>query len=71
MTLLQTLFGEGEHLNPVQMGLRALVTFFVALLLIRVAGMRTFGRRSAFDTIESNGQISAVKKKPVSPAQGA
>lgn len=51
MTLLLALFGEGEHLSSVQMGLRALVTFFIALLLIRVAGMRTFGRRSAFDTI--------------------
>jgi uncharacterized membrane protein YcaP (DUF421 family) len=51
MNILERLFGEGEHLTPVQMGFRALITFFVALVLVRVAGMRTFGRKSAFDTI--------------------
>lgn len=49
--MLEALFGAGEHLNPLQMGSRALVTFFIALVLVRVAGMRTFGRKSAFDTI--------------------
>ena len=28
-----------------------MVMFFIALVLVRVAGMRTFGRRSAFDHI--------------------
>jgi uncharacterized membrane protein YcaP (DUF421 family) len=51
MSALEALFGRGEHLNALQMGVRALVTFFIALALVRVAGMRTFGRRSAFDTI--------------------
>src|SRR3954470_5966538 len=51
MTSVEALFGEGEHLGPVQMGLRALVLFFIALVLVRVAGMRSFGRRSAFDNI--------------------
>jgi uncharacterized membrane protein YcaP (DUF421 family) len=51
MSTLEALFGEGEHLNPLQMGVRALVMFFIALVLVRVAGMRTFGRKSAFDTI--------------------
>ncbi len=51
MNLLEVLFGRGEHLNSLQMGMRALVTFFIALLLVRVAGMRTFGLRSAFDNI--------------------
>jgi uncharacterized membrane protein YcaP (DUF421 family) len=51
MNLLEALFGRGDHLSPLQMGVRALLTFFVALALVRVAGMRTFGRGSAFDRI--------------------
>jgi uncharacterized membrane protein YcaP (DUF421 family) len=43
------IFGEGEHLDALQMGARAFVTFFCALVLIRVAGMRSFGKKSAFD----------------------
>ena len=42
-------FGEGEQLSPLQMGCRAFVTFFAALVLIRFAGMRSFGKKSAFD----------------------
>jgi uncharacterized membrane protein YcaP (DUF421 family) len=46
-----TLFGSGEHLNPLQMGIRGFVMFFIALLLIRIGGMRIFGKKSAFDYI--------------------
>jgi uncharacterized membrane protein YcaP (DUF421 family) len=45
------LFGSGESLTPLQMGVRALVMFFVTLALIRIGGMRIFGERSAFDNI--------------------
>lgn len=45
------LFGEGEELSSLQMGMRALVMFFVTLLLIRVSGMRAFGQKTAFDMI--------------------
>ena len=31
------------------MGCRAAVLFFITVILIRVAGMRTFGKKSAFD----------------------
>jgi uncharacterized membrane protein YcaP (DUF421 family) len=31
--------------------MRAVVLFFIALTLIRVAGMRSFGRKSSFDTV--------------------
>lgn len=49
--LLVTLFGEagGESLNPLQMSLRGLVNFFITLVLLRVAGMRSVGRNTAFD----------------------
>jgi uncharacterized membrane protein YcaP (DUF421 family) len=49
--LLYTLFGEGKDLNALQMVCRAFVMFFITLALIRVAGMRAFGQKSAFDSI--------------------
>jgi uncharacterized membrane protein YcaP (DUF421 family) len=49
--LMYQLFGEGKELNALQMGDRALVMFFITLFLIRLAGMRAFGQKSAFDTI--------------------
>ena len=49
--MIYTLFGEGKDLNALQMGDRAFVMFFITLILIRVAGMRAFGQKSAFDMI--------------------
>ena len=49
--LIFTLFGEGKDLNALQMGCRAFVMFFITLALIRIAGMRAFGQKSAFDSI--------------------
>jgi uncharacterized membrane protein YcaP (DUF421 family) len=45
------LWGEGDDLDILQMSVRAFVMFFIALLLIRLGGMRIFGKKSAFDTI--------------------
>lgn len=50
MEIIDSLFGHGTQLNILQMSLRAIVVFFVALLLIRFTGMRAFGIKSAFDT---------------------
>jgi uncharacterized membrane protein YcaP (DUF421 family) len=47
--LIQLLFGEGKDLNVLQMCCRGLGVFFIALLLIRISGRRTFGKHSAFD----------------------
>lgn len=52
--ILETFFGHGreaEGLNALQTACRAFVMFFIALLLIRIAGMRVFGQKSAFDTV--------------------
>lgn len=48
---MHTFFGEGKELDTLQMGTRAFIMFFITLLLIRVAGMRLFGQKSAFDMI--------------------
>jgi len=45
------IFGEGHSLTSWQMAARAFVMFFIALLLIRIGGIRIFGKRSSFDDI--------------------
>jgi len=49
--IMYKLFGEGKDLTALQMGDRAFVMFFITLFLIRLAGMRAFGQKSAFDMI--------------------
>jgi uncharacterized membrane protein YcaP (DUF421 family) len=49
MHLIDTFFGHGANLNPLQMSVRAITIFFFALMLIRFSGMRIFGIKSAFD----------------------
>jgi uncharacterized membrane protein YcaP (DUF421 family) len=44
-------FGTGENLDAMQMGARAFVMFFITLALIRIGGMRIFGKKTAFDNI--------------------
>ncbi len=50
METIENIFGIGEHLSYYQMSARAFVIFFITLFLIRLAGMRTIGKKSAFDT---------------------
>jgi len=42
-------FGEDKDINTYQMCARAFVIYFIALILIRISGRRTFGTRSSFD----------------------
>jgi uncharacterized membrane protein YcaP (DUF421 family) len=49
MELIIKIFGEGKDLTVYQMSARAVVIYFIALVLIRISGRRTFGKRSAFD----------------------
>jgi uncharacterized membrane protein YcaP (DUF421 family) len=52
MNGFDALIGEGaEKLAPMQMGLRALLIFLIALVLIRFTGRRSFGQRSPFDNV--------------------
>ena len=64
MELIHTLFGEGKDLNALQMASRAIVIFFATLVLIRIAGMRSFGLKSAFDNIIVI-MLGAVMSRPV------
>jgi uncharacterized membrane protein YcaP (DUF421 family) len=49
MELAAWLFGHGAMLAPWQMAARAVVFFFIALVLIRASGRRSFGQHSPFD----------------------
>jgi uncharacterized membrane protein YcaP (DUF421 family) len=49
--MLEHLIGTGPDLDTLQMSVRAIVVFFVALAIVRLGGMRAFGARSPFDTI--------------------
>jgi uncharacterized membrane protein YcaP (DUF421 family) len=49
MDAMLWLFGEGEDLTSWQMAARAVVMFFVLLVLIRVSGRRSFGQGNAID----------------------
>ncbi|MDB5232622.1 MAG: hypothetical protein JWN76_3427 [Chitinophagaceae bacterium] len=51
MTTWEIIWGNTEKLNILQMSMRAFCAFFIMLLLIRIAGMRVFGLKSAFDSI--------------------
>ena len=48
---METLIGIGEDLSPLHMSIRAFIMFFVALLLIRVGGLRIIGKKSGFDLV--------------------
>jgi len=49
--MLEDYIGTAMPLTPLQMAIRAFFVFIIALVLIRVAGIRTFGMKSAFDNI--------------------
>lgn len=53
MNWILKLFGEGTELNVLQMGLRALTLYLIALILIRASGIRTIGKQSSFDIVVS------------------
>src|ERR1700761_3024465 len=51
METLITIFGQGKDLNALQMSCRGVTVFFIALILIRISGRRSFGVRSPLDNI--------------------
>jgi uncharacterized membrane protein YcaP (DUF421 family) len=51
METITQLFGEGENQTVLQMSFRAVVIFIITLILLRIAGRRSFGMKSPFDNI--------------------
>ena len=51
METLTQLFGERENQTALQMSARAVVIFIITLILLRIAGRRSFGMKSPFDNI--------------------
>jgi uncharacterized membrane protein YcaP (DUF421 family) len=51
MEILRIIFGEGKELTALQMSSRGVVVFFIALIVIRISGRRSFGVRSPLDNI--------------------
>jgi uncharacterized membrane protein YcaP (DUF421 family) len=49
--MIEELFGSSRDLSILQMADRAVVVFLLALIFIRIAGIRAFGMKSAFDNI--------------------
>ncbi len=51
MDKVSYLLGYGEDLTALQMSLRAAIALVYTLILVRIGGVRIFGRRSSVDTI--------------------
>jgi len=51
MNRIHEWIGYGENLTAFQMSARAAIMFVIMLILIRIGGVRIFGKRSGFDTI--------------------
>lgn len=51
MSAINSLFGESEDLTALQMSIRACSTFLIALVLVRLGGVRMFGKKSSLDII--------------------
>src|SRR5258706_15329733 len=45
------IFGSGQDLTALQMSVRAFMMFFITLALIRLGGLRIFGKKTAFDNV--------------------
>ncbi|PUV24282.1 DUF421 domain-containing protein [Sphingobacterium athyrii] len=48
---MESLFGSGEDLSMIQIGIRAFIMFMVALFLVRLGGIRMLGRKSGVDFV--------------------
>jgi uncharacterized membrane protein YcaP (DUF421 family) len=51
MKLLNEWWGINENISPLEIAARSAVMFLIALLLMRMSGMRPFGKGEPFDNI--------------------
>ena len=69
MDTFNFLFGKGTDLTMLQMCVRAFTMFIIMLVLIRFSGVRTFAKRSPFDTIVTI-MLGAILARGVVGASG-
>jgi len=53
MNFVYQLFGQGKDLTALQMSMRGVTVFILALVLIRISGRRSFGLHTPLDNIIS------------------
>lgn len=53
MEFMNEWWGIQEDITPLEIAARALVMFLIALLMVRLSSMRSFGKGNAFDNIIS------------------
>jgi uncharacterized membrane protein YcaP (DUF421 family) len=52
MEFINNILGlEADKLNTIQMSVRALVVFFAGIILVRIAGIKTFGKKTIFNHV--------------------
>jgi uncharacterized membrane protein YcaP (DUF421 family) len=51
MDSIENILGKGSDLNILQMSIRGIIIFIVALILIRISGRRSFGLHMSLDNI--------------------
>jgi uncharacterized membrane protein YcaP (DUF421 family) len=51
MRFLNDYWGINENITPLEIAMRSAAMFVIALFMIRMAGMRPFGKENTFDTI--------------------
>lgn len=51
MQFLNQWWGIQENISPIEIAERSAVMFIIALILIRISGMRPFGKGNGVDTI--------------------
>lgn len=51
MKFMNEWWGINENISPVEIAVRSALMFLIALLLMRMAGMRPFGKGEPFDNI--------------------
>jgi uncharacterized membrane protein YcaP (DUF421 family) len=49
--IFYNLFGYGKDLTVLQVCVRTFLMFFIAVMLLRLGGIRIFGKKSAFDEV--------------------